>query len=124
MEIKIPDESIIQETFILKTGVKLPILINSPVKKYYLQLKKPEIGVPYSLLELFEKYFQKKNLTIHLKLFKELQDILEKSKFKITPVMYNDNEILNIEPGNALSKIFRIAIDIGTTTVFTLFIVG
>lgn len=117
LEINIPEESIIQEAFILKTGIKSPILINPAVKKYHLQLKKPEIGFPYSLSELLEKYFRKKKLFIPLNLLKGLPDILERSKFQITATMYNESEILSIEPNDTLSKNFGIAIDIGTTTV-------
>lgn len=117
LEIKIPEESIIQEISILQTGIESPILINPPIKKYYVELKKPEIGFPYSLMELLEEYFQKKKLIVPLNLLKELPDILEQSKFHITAVIYNDNEILNIESDNTLSKNFGIAIDIGTTTV-------
>ncbi|MBA7673509.1 Na(+)-translocating NADH-quinone reductase subunit F [subsurface metagenome] len=117
LEINIPEESIIQEAFILKTGIKSLILINPVVKKYHLQLKKPEIGFPYSLSELLEKYFRKKKLVIPLNLLKELTDILERSKFQISATMYNESEILSIEPNDTLSKNFGIAIDIGTTTV-------
>ena len=117
LEIKIPEGSIIQEAIILQTGIKSPILINPAVKKYYLELKKPEIGFPYSLSELLEKYFRKKKLVIPLHLLRELPDILERSKFQITATMYNEREILSIEPNDTLSKNFGIAIDIGTTTV-------
>jgi len=117
IEIKIPEEFVIQETFILQTGIKSLILINPPVKKYYLKLKKPEIGFPYSLLDLLEKYFRKKKLIIHLDLLKKMPDLLEHSKFFITTTLYNDREILSIEPNDTLSKNFGIAIDVGTTTV-------
>ena len=67
--------------------------------------------------ELLEKYFRKKKLVIPLNLLKELTYILERSKFQISATMYNESEILSIEPNDTLSKNFGIAIDIGTTTV-------
>lgn len=115
--IRIPDESIILETFVLKTGIKLSILVDPPVKKYYLQLQKPKLGTPESLLGLFERYFWKKKLSISLNLLKEFQDILETSQFKVTSVLCNDNEIMGIESGDTSNKNFGIAIDVGTTTV-------
>ena len=117
LEVKVPESSIIQETYILKTGLKWPIPIDPLVKKYYLRLKKPEIASPYSSLELIEKYLGKKNLVVNLNLTRELQTRLKKNKFEITAVLYGSNEILNIESGNTIDKIFGIAIDIGTSTV-------
>jgi len=117
LSIEIPEESIIQETLILKIGIKLPLEVNPPVKKYHFQLKKPEISAPYSLSETFGSYFQSKDLVIPLNLLKKLPDITELSKFEITAVVYDDSEILNIEPKDTLNKNFGIAVDLGTTTV-------
>jgi len=117
LSIEIPEESIMQEMFILKTGIESPIEFDPPVKKYHLQLKKPEISFPYSIMESFEFYFRDKNLIIPLNLLKTLQDIIERSSFNITAVVYNDNEILNVEQDNTLNKNYGIAIDLGTTTV-------
>ena len=117
LSLEIPEESIIQEAFILKTGIKFPILLDPAVKKYYLQLKKPEISSPFSFLELFELHFKEKSLSISLNLLKDLERILEQSRFKVTAVMHRDKEILNIEPFDTLNQNFGLAIDIGTTTV-------
>lgn len=117
LEVRIPEESILQEAVILQTGIRSPILLNPAVKKYYLELQRPEIRLPYSFSELLEKYFKKKKLIIPLPLLKKLPDILERSKFQITATMYNDKEILSVEPKNTTRKNLGIAVDIGTTTV-------
>jgi len=84
LAINIPETSILQKTLILKTGIRLPLLIDPPVKKYFLELKKPGLVDPHSSLELIEKYFRKKRLKISLDLLKELPDQLEKNKYRIT----------------------------------------
>ncbi|MCK4814770.1 DUF4445 domain-containing protein [bacterium] len=117
LSIDIPEDSIVQEMFILKTGIESPVEFDPSVKKYHLQLKKPAISNPYSFSELLDIYFREKNLIIPLNLLKKLQDIVERSSFNITAVVYNDNEILNIEANNTLNRNFGIAIDLGTTTV-------
>lgn len=117
LSIEIPEESIIQETLILKTGIKLSLPLDPAVKKYHLQLKKPEISSPYSLMELFKLHFKEKNLSIPLTLLKDMGKILDKSKSHVTVVVHKDREILSIEPLNTLSQNFGISIDIGTTTL-------
>lgn len=115
--IEIPEGSIIQETFVLTTGIKTPVALAPAAKKYHLQLEKPKISTPFSITELLNTYFQHKDLIIPLNLLKELQSIVEQSRFNVTVVVYNDDEILNVEPKNTLSKSYGLAIDLGTTTV-------
>jgi uncharacterized 2Fe-2S/4Fe-4S cluster protein (DUF4445 family) len=117
LAVKIPQESILQKTLILKTGIQLPLIIDPPVKKYYLELNKPVLGDPHSALELIEKYFRKKRTKISLELLKELPDILEKNNYRISATMFNDDEILALESGNTTESNYGLAIDIGTSTL-------
>lgn len=57
--INIPPESLLQKTLILKTGIKLPLTIDPFVKKYFIELNKPELDHPYSLLSELKKHFRK-----------------------------------------------------------------
>jgi uncharacterized 2Fe-2S/4Fe-4S cluster protein (DUF4445 family) len=117
LKIRIPEKSIVRETFILKTGVKLPIRVDPPVKKFFSQLQKPDVHTPLSSLDLIKKYFRNKTLNIHPHLLKDLPEVLEKNNYNVTSVLYGNREIVNIEPGNTLKKNYGIAIDIGTTTI-------
>jgi uncharacterized 2Fe-2S/4Fe-4S cluster protein (DUF4445 family) len=117
LDIEIPEGSITQETFVLTTGIKTPVTLAPAVKKYHLQLEKPQLSKPFSITELLNAYFQDKDLIIPLNLLKELQGMVEQSKLKVTIVVYNDEEILNVEPKNTLSKNYGLAVDLGTTTV-------
>jgi len=100
--INIPPESLLQKTLILKTGIKLPLTIDPFVKKYYVELDKPEMDHPHSLLSELTKHFRKK---------------LKNSRFKVTTVLYDDNEILAVEPGDTTERSFGLAVDLGTTTL-------
>lgn len=117
LSIRIPQESLIQETTILTTGLKQPLSIDPSTKKYHLQLTQPRISAPESLIELFKNHLRKKNLVFPSGLLKKLPNILEKSQYDITAVIHRENEILNVEQGDTTANNFGIAIDIGTTTL-------
>ena len=115
--IKIPPESLLQKTLILKTGIKLPLSIDPFVKKYFVELNKPELGHPHSLLSELKKHFRKKNLNVPVNLLRALPWTLKNSRFKVTTVLYDDNEILAVEPGDTTERSFGLAVDLGTTTL-------
>ena len=117
LSVKVPQESLIQETIILTTGIQQQFLIDPPVKKYHLQLAKPRISAPDSIAELFQTYLRERNLNFPLNLLKKLPDILERNRYDITVVMHKENEILNVERGDTTKYNFGLAIDIGTTTL-------
>ena len=117
LSIEIPPDSLIHKIPILTTGLQRQLLIDPAIKKYHLQLARPEISAPDSLMELFKIYLHEKNLVFPLSLLKKLPNILQKSKYDITAVMHKENEILNVEQGDTTTYNFGIAIDIGTTTL-------
>jgi uncharacterized 2Fe-2S/4Fe-4S cluster protein (DUF4445 family) len=117
LAINIPPESLLQKTLILKTGIKLPLVIDPFVKKYFSQLNKPELDHPHSLLSEWKKHFRNKHLSVPLNLLHTIPGILRKSRHKVTTVLYGDNEILAVEPGDTTKQSFGLAVDLGTTTL-------
>lgn len=115
--ISIPEESLFQEAFILKTGLRQPVRIDPPVKKFHLELKRPHIGHPCSVLEIIETLLQKKELKVDLSLLKNMPQILERCDYKVTVGLYEDEELLAVEPGDTTASCFGLAVDIGTTTL-------
>lgn len=117
IELIIPEESIIQEISILKIGIKSTVAINPALKKYYFFLKKPQISSPHSGLNCLQRNFQKKDLNVNLDLIKKLPLILVKSKYKVTAAVYQNEEILSLEPGYTIGESYGLAVDVGTTTL-------
>ncbi len=117
LSIDIPTGSLLQKTLILKTGLKLPLSIDPPVKKYYVELERPDLSHPHSLISLLKKSFQLRSLKVPIDLLKQIPDILDKNSFKVTVVLHNDSEILAIEAGDTTRHCFGIAVDVGTTTL-------
>lgn len=116
IKVKIPEESIIQEISILQTGERAPVLLDPQIKKYHLQLRKPNIAYPYAFLEMLENVFQKK-LRVPLDVLRQLPDLTEQNHYQVTVIMDGDEEVLRIEPRDTSNKNFGIAIDVGTTTL-------
>jgi uncharacterized 2Fe-2S/4Fe-4S cluster protein (DUF4445 family) len=117
MVIHIPPGSLLQKTLILKTGIKLPLAIDPFVKKYYTELEKPKLDHPHSLLSGMKKHLRIKDLKVPPTLVQTLPKKLKDNKFKVTTVMYGENEILAVEPGDTTETSFGLAVDLGTTTL-------
>jgi uncharacterized 2Fe-2S/4Fe-4S cluster protein (DUF4445 family) len=117
LAINIPPESLLQKTLILKTGIKLPLVIDPFVKKYFGEINKPGLDHPYSLLSEWGKRFRKKGLNIPVNLLQRLPGILKASRNKVTTVLYDDKEILDVEAGDTTGQNFGLAVDLGTTTL-------
>jgi uncharacterized 2Fe-2S/4Fe-4S cluster protein (DUF4445 family) len=91
--------------------------VKPSVKKYVLELQKPDIKHPYSTLELICKSLQKRNLITSLETLQKIQKTLEEGIDKITAVIFKDVEIIAVEPGDTTEESFGLAVDIGTTTL-------
>ena len=100
LKIDIPDESLLQDQNILTTGIKTPVTLDPPVKKFFIQLPKPSIAEPLSFVELFQNSLKNPKLSIPLEILKTVHPILEKNHYKITSVIHRDKEIIAIEDGN------------------------
>ena len=115
--IDIPQESMLQKTLILETGIKMPLAVDPPVKKYFLELTEPRLDHPHSFLSGLRKYLRKKKLHVPVNTLRTLPGIMKSSGFKITTVLYDDKEILAFEPGDTTKRNFGLAVDVGTTTL-------
>jgi uncharacterized 2Fe-2S/4Fe-4S cluster protein (DUF4445 family) len=117
VSINVPPDSLLQKTLILKTGLRLPLTIDPPVKKFYVELPRPDLAHPRSLISILKKSLGKRSLRLPVDLLRQLPDILEKSSFKVTTVLHDDNEILAVEPEDTTGQNYGLAADIGTTTL-------
>ncbi len=116
LTVKIPESSKIQSIPVLQTGIESVVHPDPSVKKYEIRLRKPRKGYPLSPTEALEDHFQRK-LKIPLPVLKELPGILGKSRYQVTVALYDDEDVLSVEPGRTASENIGAAIDLGTTTV-------
>ncbi|MGB9595756.1 MAG: 2Fe-2S iron-sulfur cluster-binding protein, partial [Candidatus Poribacteria bacterium] len=118
MEVTVPQDSRIRSIKILSAGKGREVRLRPNISKVYVELSEQtldrQIADLTNVKEALKPNFT--NVTIGLKLLRELPSILRKSKFKVTFVL-DGNKIIGIEPGDTTKKNYGVAIDIGTTTV-------
>ena len=117
----VPEESRGGEQIILKEGVEVSITINPAVRKYYLELPKPhlkdDLGDFERILNALKKDYGIENVEIDYEVLKKLPTVLRESGWKVTVTIWNDREIIDVEPGYRAENVYGLAVDIGTTTV-------
>ncbi|NJD55554.1 MAG: DUF4445 domain-containing protein [Nitrospirae bacterium] len=104
-----------------KAAGKIKVRLKPAVRKYYVELPEPNLDDPLGDFERIEKVLygnnpKMKKLSIDYRALQKLPDILRKSDWKITVTVWNDAEIIRIEPGKVETNI-GLAVDIGTTSV-------
>lgn len=120
VEVTVPEESQRKEQVILTEGRKIDFTIDPAVKKYFLTIPLPSLEDLLADKERLEtrlaQTYGLKDLAIDFHALKKLSNLLRENKGNITVTVWNDREIIDIEPGE-VSKSYGLAIDIGTTTV-------
>jgi uncharacterized 2Fe-2S/4Fe-4S cluster protein (DUF4445 family) len=122
-QIRIPEESLIQEPVILTadTGQTIHFHLRPVVKPFYLEVPEPELeGITTDedrLLENLKKRYGLHIRALDLQILKKLPQTLRSEK-GLTAFIRNKKELLAIMPGKK-ERWFGVAIDIGTTTLVT-----
>lgn len=116
----VPEESRAGKQVVRKAAREIEIKHNPAVKLYYVELSRPSLNDP---LGDFERLAQKlneiyglKGLVIDYLVLVDLPDILRKADWKVTAAVWNDREIIRINPG-CVEEGWGLAVDIGTTTI-------
>ncbi|MEW5901825.1 MAG: ASKHA domain-containing protein [Acidobacteriota bacterium] len=117
LEVIVPVSSAHPEVPILPSIMRWAVRPDPAVKKYYLELLRPDLARPDSLFELIIQALGARHLKIPLDLLKDLGGILEKGDFRVTVSVYREKEVIDVEPGNTQGRNFGLAIDVGTTTL-------
>ncbi|MDH7511661.1 MAG: ASKHA domain-containing protein [Clostridiales bacterium] len=117
IEINVPFRSILSEVPILPAVRRSSVSINPAVKKYVLDIPRPRISSPESVLELLLEGLGMKHLKISPLLLRELGPRLGKAKYKVAVIVHRDKEIIDLRSAAEDSPIFGLAIDVGTTTL-------
>lgn len=117
VEINVPALFTSQEVPILPAIARSAVTPDPAVKKYYLELKRPNISSPHSLFEILLENLGYKHLKVAVEVLHELGRRLEEGNFKVTVTVHREKEIIAVEPGNTMDLNYGLAIDVGTTTL-------
>jgi uncharacterized 2Fe-2S/4Fe-4S cluster protein (DUF4445 family) len=108
-----------QEVPILPAIARSSVSPDPAIKKYYFELKKPDISSPHSLFEILLESLGYKHLKVPVDVLSMLGRTLEEGHFKVTVTVHRQKEVIAVEPGNTMDQNYGIAVDIGTTTLVT-----
>ncbi len=91
--------------------------VDHHLKKYYLELPKPDLEhLTDDLSNIISHIQPTAPLNMPLVLLQSLSSFLRKNDFKVT-VAIDGNQIINIEAGDTSQRLFGVAVDLGTTTI-------
>ena len=117
LEINVPASFTRREIPILPSVHRSSVRPDPAVKKYYLELRKPEIASPGSLFDTLLEGLGVERLKIPLEVLRNLGGTLQKSDFKVTAAVHLEKELISVESGNTVGRTFGLAVDVGTTTL-------
>lgn len=122
VRIYLPDDLLLEDFKILTSGTDEGVMLDPAVKKLFLKVQKPLINNPLPDFERILSSLNKlhgltKSNKINLTLLQKISRVLREADHQITLTIWNDEEILDCEPGNTLNNNFGMAFDIGTTTI-------
>lgn len=116
----VPEESRAQKQIIRKSARARTIKINPAVRQVYVEVEQPRLGEhrgDWGRLQaaLAEKW-RLKELNIDLGVLRQLQPTLRQGKWKVTVTLWQDKQVIDVQPGYQ-EGIYGLAVDIGSTTV-------
>ena len=116
----VPEESRMGKQVVRKVAKEINIEIKQAVKKYYLEIPEASLEDTRGDWERLEKELERchglKNLIIDYQVLLTLQEIVREGEWKITVSVWQNKEVIKVEPGQ-VKKTYGLAADIGTTTV-------
>ncbi len=107
----------LEKVAILDTGLPLAAYVDPAVKRLSLVLEKPSLFVPTAAADLLRAQLKSPGLILPLAALSKLGGSTLGPARAVSAVIYDDLELLDIEPDEAGRDIFGLAVDLGTTTV-------
>jgi uncharacterized 2Fe-2S/4Fe-4S cluster protein (DUF4445 family) len=118
----VPEQSSQAKQVILESSRGRSANLNPAVKKYYIEMKKATLDDyrdDYMRLKnaLIENYSHLKDeFSVDYKVLLTLPNVLRESGWKVTVTLWNERNVIAVEPGR-VEEAYGIAVDIGTTTI-------
>lgn len=118
--ITVPEESQARKQIIAKSASQRTIEVDPAVRQVYVEVQPAELSDPRSDLERLQDALNESwnlaGLSINPHALPELQDALRDGHHAVTVTLWQDKEILRIEPGYQ-EGVYGLAIDVGSTTM-------
>ncbi len=119
--ISVPEESQTRKQIVRKAaGIEREISVDGIMRLYYVELPPPELkdhrGDWQRLRDELERIHGLKKLRIDPLLLRHLQPALAAENRTVTVTVFDDEEVVQVQPGFH-DSIYGIAVDVGTTTI-------
>jgi len=118
--ITVPEESQARKQIIRKSATERVIEMDPAVRQYYTNVTPSTLGDERGDWELLQAALRDRfgltGLRIDLPTLQTLQDVQRAGKWGVTASVWNDQEVIRVQPGYAEGA-YGLAVDIGTTTV-------
>jgi uncharacterized 2Fe-2S/4Fe-4S cluster protein (DUF4445 family) len=129
--ISVPEESQVNKQVVRKAAMQRVFEIKPSLRKYLVELVPPTIsnpkadwerlqsgiGTSMSLVRSGEANLPRaKDLTVDYYCLRSLSETLRESKWRVTVTVWQDREVVRVEPGY-VEGVYGAAVDIGSTTI-------
>jgi uncharacterized 2Fe-2S/4Fe-4S cluster protein (DUF4445 family) len=119
MIISVPERSRVGKQRLQTEGLEIPIVLDPSTKKYFIDVPRATLNDPRSdeerLLQSLIDRYGLRDLTIDYEAARQLPVSLRKENGRVTVVVWNDQRIMAIEPGDTSQRCYGFAVDIGST---------
>ncbi|MBK5107324.1 MAG: DUF4445 domain-containing protein [Anaerolineales bacterium] len=118
--VTVPEESQAHKQVIAKAATERSIEVEPAVRQLYVEIEPAVLGDPRGdwerLAQAMEDQWQLTDLVIDAKALLTLQSALREGDFSATVTIWQDQEVLRVQPGYQ-DGVYGLAIDVGSTTV-------
>lgn len=115
----VPPESRVESRKIQVAGYERTISLDPAVRKIHLHLSKPSLNDNVADLERLMAHLEDSGLSIEVTLetLRTLPSLLRESSWDVTVTIWNNEKMINVEPGDTSSELYGAAIDVGTSKI-------
>ncbi len=116
----VPEESRAHKQIVRKAATERVIDLFPAVRQVFVEVDQAEMGEHRGdwgrLQDALASKWDLHNLTIDLPVLRELQANLRKGKWAVTVTLWQDKEVIDVQPGYS-EGVYGLAVDIGSTTI-------
>ena len=124
--IDVPPESQVHRQVVRKAASARAMVMDPAVRSYYVEVAEPDMHTPTGDLErlgiALKEQWDIDDITAGMSVLRKLQPVLRKGKWTCTVVLHKGHQdtvhrILDIHPGFDETRLYGLAIDLGSTTI-------
>jgi uncharacterized 2Fe-2S/4Fe-4S cluster protein (DUF4445 family) len=116
----VPEESRAHKQVVRKAATERVIALFPAVRQVYVEVEQAELGKHLGdwgrLQKALAEQWDLHDLTVGLPVLRDLQANLRKKKWAVTVTLWQEKEVIDVQPGYA-EGVYGLAVDIGSTTI-------